>query len=247
MVRSFSLTDTGRERQLNQDYVFTSEISVGDFKNLFILADGMGGHKAGDRASRVAVETLVELIKEAPNTHPELSSFKEIVGHAIAEVNLRVRVESQNNPDFEGMGTTLVVAMIKDGVLHVANVGDSRLYVVGREMQQITQDHSVVAELVRRGQIDTDSARLHPNKNYITRAIGAEDDVKVDYFEHTLSADEIVLMCSDGLTNMVEDEDIRLIIQVEPDLVSKAEALIMKANENGGMDNISVVLLQTVE
>lgn len=227
--------------------MYTSEVSVGDFKNLFILADGMGGHKAGDRASRVAVETLVELIKEAPNTHPELSSFKEIVGHAIAEVNLRVRVESKNNPDFEGMGTTLVVAMIKDGVLHIANVGDSRLYVVGREMKQITEDHSVVAELVRSGKLDNDSARMHPKKNLITRAIGAEDDVKADYFEYTLSEGELVLMCSDGLTNMVEDEDIHLIMKVESDLVSMAEALVMKANENGGTDNISVVLLQTVD
>lgn len=246
MLKTFSLTDTGRERQMNQDYVFTSEIPVGALPNLLIVADGMGGHKAGDRASRVAVETLVELIKEAPNTHPELSSFKEIITHAVAEVNLRVRMEASNNPDYEGMGTTLVVATILGDTLHIANVGDSRLYVIGRDIKQITHDHSVVAEMVDRGELDKDLARIHPKKNLITRAIGAEDSIQADFFEYKLAENDTVLLCSDGLTNMVDDEDIKLVVHVERDLVSMAQTLVDRANASGGTDNISVVLAQSV-
>ena len=244
MLKTFSLTDTGIERKLNQDYVFTSETPVGALPNLFIVADGMGGHKAGDRASRVAVETLIKAIEEAPNVHPELSSFNEIISAAIRDANSEVRTEAAANENYEGMGTTMVIACIDGDLLRVANVGDSRLYIIDREIRQVTNDHSIVAELVRSGELDRDLARVHPNKNLITRAVGAEDEICPDFFEEKLKEGDIVLMCTDGLTNMLEDEEIRLIVHVERDLVGIAEGLVERANDHGGADNITVALLE---
>jgi protein phosphatase len=127
----------------------------------------------------------------------------------------------------------------------VANIGDSRLYVVsGREIRQITRDHSLVEEMVRMGGLRREQARSHPDKNIITRAIGAEDDIEVDFFQVQLSKGDIVLMCSDGLTNMIEDEEIRMILHGQRDLVEKAESLVAAANNNGGKDNIAVVLIE---
>ena len=125
----------------------------------------------------------------------------------------------------------------------VANVGDSRLYTVGREIRQITEDHSLVQEMVRIGEMDSAEARISPEKNIITRAIGADTDVEIDFFERTLKPDEQILMCTDGLTNMVEDEDIRRIATAQRDVVEAAMRLVQKANENGGKDNITVVIV----
>ena len=142
------------------------------------------------------------------------------------------------------MGTTLVAATIEGNRMRVANVGDSRLYVVGsRKINQITRDHSYVEEMVRMGEIRRDQARSHPDKNIITRAVGAEENIAVDFFDVTLQPGDIVLMCSDGLTNMIEDEEIRMILQGKRDLVEKAESLVNAANNNGGKDNIAVVLI----
>ena len=239
MIKTFSITDIGKKRKLNQDYVYTSETPVGPLPNLFLVADGMGGHKAGDYASRCAIETIVDYVSKTADTEPV-----GILEAAVARANEMVRYKASSDEAYNGMGTTLVAATIDGSRMRVANVGDSRLYVVGsRKINQITRDHSYVEEMVRMGEIRRDQARSHPDKNIITRAVGAEENIAVEFFDVTLQPGDIVLMCSDGLTNMIEDEEIRMILQGKRDLVEKAESLVNAANNNGGKDNIAVVLI----
>ena len=239
MIKTFSITDIGKKRKLNQDYVYTSETPVGPLPNLFLVADGMGGHKAGDYASRCAIETIVDYIGRTGDVEPV-----GILEAAVARANEMVRYKASSDEAYNGMGTTLVAATIEGNRMRVANVGDSRLYVVGsRKINQITRDHSYVEEMVRMGEIRRDQARSHPDKNIITRAVGAEENIAVDFFDVTLQPGDIVLMCSDGLTNMIEDEEIRMILQGKRDLVEKAESRVNAANNNGGKDNIAVVLI----
>ena len=195
MLKTFSITDIGRKRKVNQDYIYTSEKPVGNLPNVFIVADGMGGHNAGDYASKVTVETMLAEMENSFEKNPTL-----IFRKAIEEANDVIR--------------------------------------------QITRDHSYVEEMVRIGELDRADARNHPDKNIITRAVGAEDKVEPDFFTVELQEGEIVLMCSDGLTNMLEDEEIRMIISGARDLVEKAESLVEAANANGGRDNISVILIE---
>lgn len=239
MLKAYAITDIGRKRKLNQDYVFASQQPVGKLPNLFIVADGMGGHNAGDYASKYTVETIVEDASASQETGAE-----KILGHAIEEANSRVRRKASEDSNLTGMGTTVVAAVCQDGELCVANVGDSRLYLVSDTIRQITKDHSLVAEMVRMGGLDKESARNHPEKNIITRAIGASRTVNVDFFTVELTKEDMILMCSDGLTNMLEDEEILSIMRTEDDICSRAHALVKAANENGGLDNIAVVLIE---
>ncbi len=240
MIKTFSVTNIGKRRKLNQDFVYTSEEPVGHLPNLFVVADGMGGHKAGDYASKLAVTTMVEEIAGSDETIPE-----KLLGRAIETANGKVRESAERMPELEGMGTTVVAASCDGDTLSIANVGDSRLYIVGgHEIRQITRDHSWVEEMVRRGGLGRDEARNHPDKNIITRAVGAEDTIKVDFFSVKLKEGDLILMCTDGLTNMLEDEEIRMILDGARDIVEKAEELVRRANENGGMDNISVILIE---
>ena len=199
----------------------------------------MGGHNAGDYASKVTVETMLAEMQSSFEKNPTL-----IFRRAIEEANELIRRRAGEDKKLEGMGTTVVVASCMGRFLQVANVGDSRLYVVNREIRQITRDHSLVEEMVRMGGLDRADARNHPDKNIITRAVGAEDHVEPDFFTVELREGDTVLMCSDGLTNMLEDEEIRMIISGARDLVEKAERLVEAANANGGRDNISVILIE---
>ena len=243
MLKTFSMTNIGRKRKLNQDYVYTSEQPVGNLPNLFLVADGMCGHNAGDYASQLAVETMVESIADSQET-----DILRIFDMAIQAANRRIRELGARSPQLEGMGTTMVAACLRENSLYVANVGDSRLYVVNhREIRQITRDHSWVEEMVLRGGIGREEARNHPDKNIITRAVGAEDTVKADFFTVRLQEGDTVLMCTDGLTNMLEDEEIRMILDGARDIVEKAQQLVDAANENGGKDNISVILIEPLD
>lgn len=239
MLKTFSITDIGKKRSMNQDYVFTSEQSIGNLPNLFIVADGMGGHNGGGFASAYTVEVMTKVIAGSSET---LS--RNIFEEAISRANKEVRKKSFENEELFGMGTTVVAATIIDNVLHVANVGDSRLYVITDEINQITKDHSYVEEMIRMGELDRVSARTHPKKNIITRAIGADEAVTADYFTVKLQPGSIVLMCSDGLTNMLDDEEIRMILSGSRDIVESAQKLVDAANEKGGKDNIAVVLVE---
>lgn len=242
MIKTFSMTDTGRKRKVNQDYVFTSESPVGNLPNLFIVADGMGGHAAGDYASRFTTETVVSDIRDSHETNPI-----RLIRHAYEVANAAIIEEAHRLPDHEGMGTTLVVATIIGDCLYVANVGDSRLYVIDDRISQITRDHSLVEEMVRAGEIEMSAARNHPMKNKITRAIGGDHEIRVDFFDMQLKEGDMVLMCTDGLTNMVEDEDIRLIVKSSSDVVGAVQGLADKANANGGLDNIGIVLIEPLK
>ena len=242
MLKTFSITDVGKKRKVNQDYVYTSESPIGNLPNLFIVADGMGGHNAGDFASKLTVETLLNEIADSFERNPV-----KILGKAIATANDVIRKKASETPDMEGMGTTLVAATCMGKYLQIANVGDSRLYVVGKEIRQITKDHSLVEEMVRIGTLSHLEARNHPDKNIITRAIGAAAEVEPDFFTVELEEDDVVLMCSDGLTNMLDDEEIRMILSKGRDIVEQAQALVDAANANGGRDNISVVLIEQDE
>ena len=239
-MRIYSATDVGQKRKMNQDYVFASAEPVGNLPNLFVVADGMGGHNAGDYASSHAVTSMVEEIRQDADFNPI-----KVIRHAIECVNTEILTQAQQDEKLRGMGTTMVAATIVGHYAYVANVGDSRLYVVGEQIQQITKDHSLVQEMVRMGELNAEEARNHPDKNIITRALGAERTVDVDFFDLKLEPGNVVLMCSDGLSNMVEDDRIgEIISDTDRDLQERGQALISEANRNGGKDNIAIVLIE---
>ena len=238
-MKTFSMTDIGRKREINQDYVFATDETIGNLPNLLVVADGMGGHRAGDFASRFTVEVLAEEVQNSKETHPE-----QILGNAIQTANERLMEEAAKDSRLEGMGTTLVTATILDHVLYFANVGDSRLYLINKEIRQLSKDHSMVEEMVRLGGLTEEEAKHHPDKNIITRAMGVKDKVEPDFFEYRLKGGDTILMCSDGLTNMVDDDEIFQIVKSARDIVEAVETLIQRANENGGSDNIGIVLAQ---
>ena len=224
---------------MNQDYVFATDSPIGGLDNLYIVADGMGGHNAGEYASAFSVEELKDLVVELGQAEIEI-----ILHRALQEVNRRLRTVAASDSRYYGMGTTIVIATVSGGILYVANVGDSRLYLKKNRLRQITVDHSLVEEMVLAGTLDQKKARTHPDKNVITRAIGAEDTLEIDFFREKVSEGNIVLMCSDGLTNMVEDSEIEEILGSSKSLEDAGGKLLEKANDNGGSDNISVLLVK---
>ena len=237
---AYAITDIGRKRTLNQDYAYLSLSEVGILPNLFVVADGMGGHRGGGYASRLAVETILEEIRKGGEESPS-----QTLVNAIREANARVRQAASKDEMLAGMGTTEVAATCLEKALEVANVGDSRLYVVNeKEIRQITQDHSLVEEMVRFGGLSREQARRHPDRNIITRAVGAEDGLKVDCFFVPLQEGDKVLLCSDGLTSMLEDEEIRRILESGEDTETCAQALVEAANNHGGRDNIAVIIIE---
>lgn len=239
-MRSYCLTDVGVKRNMNQDFVYASDQPVGNLSNLYIVADGMGGHNAGDLASRYTVEVMVDYIEGASETRPI-----PLLEEAIEAANRKVLERAMEDKQLEGMGTTVVAATVQDDCLYVANVGDSRLYLLdGSSIEQITKDHSLVEEMVRSGQIGREEARNHPEKNVITRAVGVKSRLRIDFFDIALYEGDRFLLCSDGLTNMVEDEDIFEMVKRETSLERAAHRLVVLANRNGGKDNISVVLAE---
>lgn len=239
-MKSYSATDVGQKRKINQDSIFASEQPVGNLPNLFIVADGMGGHNAGDFASRYAVSTVRDSILHSQERNPI-----KLIDEAIHLANKGILSEAAEHAEMTGMGTTIVVTTVVDGYAYTANVGDSRLYLYDGGLKQITRDHSLVEEMVRLGEISEEDARNHPDKHIITRALGAASDVDIDFFDYKIPPDGIILMCSDGLTNMVDDIDIRKIIERSLTARERAEALIETANENGGKDNIAVVVIES--
>lgn len=235
-------THIGQRRSINQDYIFYSDTPVGNLPNLYIVADGMGGHKAGDKASSYAVQSFVEKIRNGEKEQPLL-----LMKEAIEAVNEELYALAASRPEYEGMGTTFVAASALEEELCVMNIGDSRLYVLQKALKQITYDHSLVEELVRSGQLTKEEARNHPRKNVITRALGVEPKVNADFFEVEMEEVDMILLCSDGLTNMVTEETIEYVLRNANDMEKAAEVLIGLANDNGGLDNISVVMAKKEE
>ena len=239
-MNTFSITDMGRMRSSNQDCVFCEENAVGNFPNLFLVADGMGGHRAGDTASRMCIEEVVRYILSTDLQTP-VSAFD----HAVQTANLVIYEKSRSFEELSGMGTTLVGTTIVDQTAYIINVGDSRLYHLRDGIRQITVDHSLVEEMVKSGEIQKEEMRTHPNKNIITRALGTDTTVRPDCFEIEVQEGDVLLLCSDGLSNMLEDEEIEKIIKEHiSDMREAGERLVELANEAGGKDNISVVLVR---
>ena len=239
------LTDVGRKRQIDEDSILALE-SVSGFESkinqkfLFVLADGMGGHAKGEVASKMAVTTMVE--KLCPVMLSQTNYASEI-SNAIQEANLKILQYTLDHTEAEGMGTTVVCAIV-DGSTHLANVGDSRAYVISSdEIRRVTKDHSYVQELVDRGEMSQEEAISHPKKNVITRAVGAYAEVKVDTMKLTLDDDESLLLCCDGLIIHVQDEEIKEIVVNASHPQEACKKLVDLANERGGKDNISVILL----
>ncbi len=238
-MKTFSITDVGMVRQVNQDYVYTTDNPLGPLPNLFVVADGMGGHQAGDYASKYTVEVMKEDLAKSKESDVE----KALVS-AIEKANREIIKKASEDEHLKGMGTTVVAATIVDHMMYFANVGDSRLYLINQGITQLTKDHSLVEEMVRLGGIKPEEAKHHPDKNIITRAIGAKNSVDVDFYEHRLKRGDIILMCTDGLSNMVEDEELFHIVQGGRDIVEAGTSLVEAAKENGGTDNIGVVLME---
>ncbi len=239
-MQTFSMTDTGRARQSNQDSVFCEENAVGKFPNLFIVADGMGGHNAGDIASQLGIREVVKRIQAS-----EMITPVGILEEAVQSANESIFESAEKDEKLQGMGTTMVGTTVIDNTAYVINVGDSRMYLLHDTFRQITEDHSLVEEMVRSGELQKEDMRTHPNKNIITRALGTYKAVQADCFEVDVKPGDVLLLCSDGLTNMLDDELIEGTIRQYGDQIHDAgQRLVELANEAGGKDNISVVLIQ---
>ncbi|MCL2592343.1 MAG: Stp1/IreP family PP2C-type Ser/Thr phosphatase [Defluviitaleaceae bacterium] len=243
-MKALGLSDVGLVRTKNEDsfIVITEPINI--LENLLIVADGMGGHKAGEIASSLSVKTFVEHIK---NTNFSEEQILDNLTDGVRVANYEVLKLSSSNPDFEGMGTTFTACSIYNNKLYVSHIGDSRLYVINDDgITQITHDHSYVAEILKSGEITKEEAKVHPRRNALTRAIGISSEVEVDGFLYSLKKGDKVLICSDGLTDMIDENEILQIVE-NKSLEDGLKELIYIANKNGGMDNITAILAEIEE
>src|SRR4051794_11464920 len=251
-LRFVGLTDTGKVREHNED-----TIGVDADIGLLVLADGMGGYNAGEVASGIAVKPIMSLVKEsyeqldmtAPDPATGLSRPTIILRDAITRANKIIHQTARTQPQCEGMGTTVVACLFSDNKVSVAHVGDSRVYRLrGNRYEQMTLDHSLLQELVDRGFYSQAEAQRATNKNYVTRALGVEPTVEVELHEHPAEKGDFYVLCSDGLSDMVEDDDIHLTISTfSASLETVAKQLIQLSNDNGGRDNVSIILAQVVD
>ncbi len=251
-IQFVEITDTGKVREHNEDAI-GSDVDMG----LMVLADGMGGYNAGEVASGIAVQTITELAaegatREARNDRDSETGLMRqtiVLRDAISRANKIIFQTAQSQTHCEGMGTTLVAALFYDNSVSIAHVGDSRAYRLRNEQfEQLTLDHSLLQELVDRGFYSEEEAQRSTNRNYVTRALGVEPAVEVEVQEFDVLPEDIYLLCSDGLPDMVEDEDIHLTISTfNASLDVVGQQLVNLANDNGGRDNVSVMLTQVLE
>jgi len=251
-IASVALTDTGKVREHNED-----TIAVDPDIGLLVLADGMGGYNAGEVASGIAVKTILNLVREAYQVQDLQANDRAtglmrpsiILRDAILRANKIIHQTSKTQPQCEGMGTTVVAALFFDNKVTIAHVGDSRLYRQrGDKFEQVTMDHSLLQELVDRGFYSQQEAQRATNKNYVTRALGVEQNVEVEIHEQPAQKSDYYVLCSDGLSDMIEDEDIHLTISTfSANLDTVAKQLIQLSNDNGGRDNVSVIMAHVQE
>ncbi|MGB5824164.1 MAG: Stp1/IreP family PP2C-type Ser/Thr phosphatase [Proteocatella sp.] len=238
----------GKVRSNNEDFI--GHFPLCDTVHIFVVSDGMGGHNKGEIASRIATTTVISAMENQKSQienflkNGEMQKNMNLLVNSIKMANQAVYEESEKE-DFFGMGTTMGTALIADERLMVANVGDSRCYLMrNKKINQLTKDNSFVQELVESGIITSEEATTHSQKNVITRAIGTDCDIKVDTYEFELEDEDIVMLCSDGLTNMIKDEELLKILSSTVTLEEKANILIDRALENGGLDNISLICIK---
>ena len=231
-----ALTDVGLKRTNNEDsYVINDNNKK---KKLFIVADGMGGHNAGEIASSVAAK----MVEDYVFSHD--GNIDDVLTEAVYGANRELFIRASENSAMSGMGTTIDACVVEKNKIHIAHVGDSRVYVLNNDlMRKITKDHSIVGMMLDSGSITEEEARNHPQRNFITRAVGTAMTIEVDIVHETIHNGEWVLMCTDGLTNMVPKDEIHHIITSASDVNEAVDGLVNKAKQNGGDDNITVVLL----
>ncbi|GAC1701059.1 MAG: Stp1/IreP family PP2C-type Ser/Thr phosphatase [Candidatus Acidiferrum sp.] len=249
LIQSGGISDIGRQRSNNEDrFLMVPTL------NLFILSDGMGGQAHGEIASGIAVETVATHCLEAEtfSTSPSLAKVQphwspqtQCLASAVYCANQKIFESAQKNPEQRGMGATLTAAWISGDRLSIAHVGDSRAYLLRRgTLQQLTNDHSLVAEQVRRGILTTAEAETSDMQSVLLRALGTQPEVEIDAEEHGLMPQDVLLLCSDGLTRMVTEPEIAGILQAQPDPSAAAESLVALANENGGADNVTAMVVR---
>lgn len=243
-------SNVGKVRPVDEDSLLAMEIQTAYLSEprtrlLLMVADGMGGHRRGDVASRIAVRAVARTILPLLTTQEDIprGTYDRELRAAVGQANQAIFAEAERHPECEGMGTTLSLAIVDGRNLHVANVGDSRAYIINaREICQVTRDHSLVQEMVDRGELSPEEARHHPRKNVITMALGVYDEVTPDIGCITTEPGEMVLVCCDGLINHVEDDDIQRVVVEASDPQTACEILVALANKGGGTDNISVII-----
>ena len=237
-MNTYSLTDKGKQRSNNQDsYVnyFSSHFA------LFVVCDGMGGHRAGDTASKVASESIQDYLISAKGR----SDYEKMLVEAVQAANRKVYDLAQTDPDYFNMGTTCVAVLVTGGEAIIAHVGDSRAYLMReRSLRQLTEDHSLVQKLVNQGLLTYEGARNHPDRSTLTRAVGTDETVKVEVDRLTLEEGDRILLCSDGLTSMVEDETILEILLSDEEAKNQVTSLVQAALDKGGADNITVTVFE---
>lgn len=239
-MNCYGKTDIGLKRSSNQDTLSLSTLPGGEI--LAIVCDGMGGAKAGNVASERAAEAITKFVNNSYRYNMDYYACESLLNNAISSANIEVYDISLNNPDYAGMGTTVVAAIVAKDFTVISHLGDSRAYIVGEEITQITRDHSVVQSLVESGKLTPEEARVHPRKNVITKAVGIEENVRPENSECNLKPGEVLMLCTDGLTNYAELSVIKDIINNNP-MESAVDMLISEANRNGGGDNITVLLV----
>ncbi len=232
-------SDVGVVRQNNQDFCLAGEFPDG--ATWALVCDGMGGANGGNIASETAAKTISEKLNFGYHVAMNDNSIKHLILSSVEAANATVFSRSRSDSTLAGMGTTVVLAIIKNDSLYIAHVGDSRIYIVTKDsINQLTVDHSVVQLMIDRGEIRPDEAKDHPQKNVITRAIGVDAEIRIDFSQEVYNSGDIVLLCSDGLTNFVDEATILDICNTY-DSYTLADALVDKANENGGGDNVTVI------
>lgn len=238
-----ALTDRGLSREINEDcYSIVAECP--GMEAAFIIADGMGGHNSGEVASRLAVDSVAKALSLKPEELKDNRAIPGLLDRLVKEANREVYARSSENPADHGMGTTLTLAVISGELMHIAHVGDSRLYLIrDREIKRITCDHSYIEEMVKNGSLTREEAERHPQKNIITRALGLPEDIEVDGYELKLQDEDAFVICTDGLTNMLTEEEILNTVTVN-DPEAACEKLVAAANDNGGEDNITVIVIR---
>lgn len=230
------ITHIGLVRQGNEDsYCVCPDL------NLVAVADGMGGHEAGEVASRMALQAIEDFLRK----HPEAAlTPKKVLHQAVLEANSKVFEAAQKNKGYRGMGTTLSAGLLLGRDLYLAHIGDSRVYLINNQVNQLTQDHSLVNELVLNGGISEEEALNHPQKNILTRALGTIAEVNADLIHTNLKKGERLLFCTDGLSNLIVKEEIFQVVSEAPDLSQGVQRLLAMALERGGKDNITMILVE---
>lgn len=239
-MRIFSKTDAGRMRSMNQDAFYTSLLPDGCA--FAVVCDGMGGANAGNLASKIAVESISGYVESSYRASMSDKAKSELLKNAVMSANIEIYDFSAKNENLSGMGTTVVTAIADANSAVICHVGDSRAYLAGKELEQITKDHSVVQSLIESGRLTPQEAKVHPRKNVITRALGVEENVMPDSDIFEISEGDTIMLCTDGLTNFTDCSEIKNIFD-NYDISRVADVLTDKANENGGGDNITVVLI----